>query len=176
MQQFILHLQSPQVGFSAAGAAWAYSTLIFFSLSGKSLFGFLSDRFPKRAVNMVCCVMMFAGTLILLDISQANAWFFCLLFGLRYGGITVTTKLVLVELFGMRSLGKLLGIMMGAELVFGSGGALLTGRLFDITGSYRSVFRVMAVCSIISVFLIALLNRKAPIFNYLNITPQEGHK
>jgi MFS family permease len=67
VQQFILHLQSPPVGFSPTGAAWAYSTLFFFSLSGKSFFGFLSDRFSKRVINLVCCVMMFAGTLILLD-------------------------------------------------------------------------------------------------------------
>ncbi|MGH9840480.1 MAG: MFS transporter [Blastocatellia bacterium] len=161
VQQFILHLQSPQVGFSPAGAAWAYSTLFFFSLSGKSFFGFLSDRFAKRAVNLVCCVMMFAGTLILLDITQANTWFFCVLFGLGYGGITVTTKLVLVELFGLRSLGKLLGIMMGAETIFGSGGNLLTGRLFDTTGSYQTAFKVMAVCSIVSVILMALLGRRS---------------
>ena len=162
VQQFILHLQSPQVGFSPTGAAWAYSTLFFFSLSGKSFFGFLSDRFPKRAVNLVCCVMMLAGTLILLSINQANTWFFCVLFGLGYGGITVTTKLVLVELFGLRSLGKLLGIMMGAETIFGGGGNLLTGRLFDTTGSYQAAFRVMAVCSIVSVLLMALLRRGSP--------------
>jgi len=162
VQQFILHLQSPQVGFSPAGAAWAYSTLFFFSLSGKSFFGFLSDRFPKRAINLACCVMMFAGTLILLDIDQANTWFFCVLFGLGYGGITVTTKLVLVELFGLRSLGKLLGIVMSAELIFGSGGNLLTGRLFDTTGNYQTAFKVMAVCSIVSIVLMALLHRKAP--------------
>ncbi len=162
VQQFILHLQSPQVGFSPADAAWAYSTLFFFSLSGKSLFGFLSDRFLKRAVNLVCCVMMFAGTLILLDINQANTWFFCALFGLGYGGVTVTTKLVLAELFGLRSLGKLLGVMMGAETIFGSGGNLLTGRLFDTTGSYQTAFKVMAVCSIISVILMALLHRSSP--------------
>jgi MFS family permease len=161
VQQFILHLQSPEVGFSLAGAAWAYSTLFFFSLAGKSLFGFLSDRFPKCAVNLACCVMMFAGTLILLKINQANTWFFCVLFGLGYGGITVTTKLVLAELFGLRSLGKLLGIMMGAETIFGSGGNLLTGRLFDATSSYQMAFRVMAVCSIVSVILMGLLYRSS---------------
>ncbi len=161
VQQFILHLQSPEIGFSLAGAAWAYSTLFFFSLAGKSFFGFLSDRFSKCAVNLICCVMMFAGTLILLKIDQGNTWFFCLFFGLGYGGITVTTKLVLAELFGLRSLGKLLGIMMGAETIFGSGGNLLAGRLFDATSSYQSAFKVMAICSIISVILMALLYRSS---------------
>jgi MFS family permease len=161
VQQFILHLQSPEVGFSLEDAAWAYSTLFFFSLAGKSFFGYLSDRFSTCAVNLVCCVMMFAGTLILLKIDQANTWFFCLLFGLGYGGITVTTKLVLAELFGLRSLGKLLGIMMGAETIFGSGGNLLTGRLFDATSSYQMAFKVMAVCSIVSVILMALLYRSS---------------
>jgi MFS family permease len=147
---------------SPANAAWAASTLFFFSLAGKSLFGALSDRFSKRAVNLACCALMCAGVLILLDLRQANLWFFCLLFGLGYGGVTVTGKLVLVELFGLRSLGKLLGVMMGAEAIFGSGGSLVTGRLFDKTGSYEAAFKVMAVCSIISVILMAMLGRRRP--------------
>jgi MFS family permease len=156
-QQFILHLQSPQVGFSPAGAAWAYSTLFFFSLSGKSFFGFISDRFQKSIVNLVCALMMLAGALLLLRINQTNTWFFCVLFGLGYGGVTVTTKLVLADRFGTRSLGKLLGLMMGAETIFGGGGNLLTGRIFDATGSYQTAFWVMAGCSMVSVLLMAPL-------------------
>ena len=162
VQQFILHLQSPQVGFSPASAAWAYSTLFFFSLAGKSSFGFLSDRFEKRAINLACCLTMLAGALLILKINQASTWFFCLLFGLGYGGITVTTRLVLAELFGLRSLGKLLAIMMSAETILGGGGNFLTGRLFDITGSYEAAFKVMAVCSIVSVVLMAMLRRRPP--------------
>jgi MFS family permease len=162
VQQFMLSLQSPQVGFSPADAAWAYSTLFFYSLMGKSLLGYLSDRFPKRAVNLISCALMCVGTLILLEISRTSAWFFCLVFGLGYGGVTVTTKLVLAELFGLRSLGKLLGIMTGAEAIFGGGGNLLTGRLFDATGSYEAAFKVMAACSIASVILMAMLGRRPP--------------
>jgi MFS family permease len=162
VQQFMLSLQSPQVGFSPATAAWAYSALFFYSLMGKTLLGYLSDRFPKRAVNLACCALMCAGTLILLDINQANTWFFCLLFGIGYGGVTVTTKLVLAELFGLRSLGKLLGIMTGTEALFGGGGNLLTGHLFDATGSYEAAFKLMAACSIASVILMAMLGGKPP--------------
>jgi MFS family permease len=162
VQQFILHLQSPQVGFSPAEAAWSYSTLFFFSLAGKPLFGFLSDRFEKRAVNLACCLMMLAGALLMLKICQANMWFFCLLFGLGYGGMTVTTRLVLAELFGLRSLGNLLAIMMSAETILGGGGNLLTGFLFDATGSYQAAFKLMAVCSILSVVLMAMLGRRPP--------------
>ncbi len=75
-------------------------------------------------------------------------------------GVTVTTKLVLVDLFGLRSVGKLLGVMTGVEAIFGSGGTLLTGRLFDKTGSYEAAFKVMAVCSIASVILMAMLGRR----------------
>jgi MFS family permease len=160
VQQFILHLQSPLVGFSPAEAAWAYSALFFFSLSGKSLFGFLSDRFEKRAVNLASGLMTFAGALLILKINQSNIWFFCLLFGLGYGGVTVTTRLVLAELFGLRSLGKLLAIMMSAETILGGGGNLLTGRLFDTSGSYQSAFKIMAVCSTVSVILMAMLGLK----------------
>ena len=160
VQQFILHLRSPRVGFSPAEAAWAYSTLFFFSLAGKSLFGFLSDRFEKRAVNLVCFLFTLAGALLVLRISHTNVWFFCLLFGLGYGGVTVSTRLILADLFGLRSLGKLLAIMMSAETLLGGGGNLLAGSLFDTTGSYQAAFKVMAVCSIVSVMLMAALLRR----------------
>jgi MFS family permease len=163
VQQFILHLRSPLVGFNAADAAWAYATLFFFSIAGKSLFGLLSDRFEKRAVNLACFVFTLAGALLILKISQGNIWFFCLLFGLGYGGVTVTTRLVLADLFGLRSLGKLLAIMMSAETLLGGGGNLLTGFLFDATGNYHAAFRAMVVCSIVSVILAALLLRWRPI-------------
>ena len=42
----------------------------------------------------------------------------------------------------------------------GGGANLLTGFLFDATGSYQSAFKVMAVCSIVSVLLMALLLRR----------------
>jgi MFS family permease len=160
VQQFVLHLRSPLVKFSAAETAWAYSTLFFFSLAGKSIFGFLSDRFEKRAVNLACFTFTLVGALLILKVSHANVWLFCLLFGLGYGGVTVTTRLVLAELFGLRSLGKLLAIMMSAETFLGGGGNLLTGYLFDATGSYQAAFIVMAACSIISVILMALLLRQ----------------
>ena len=105
---------------------------------------------------------MCAGKLILLNINQANTWFFCLLFGLGYGGVRAPTKLLLAELFGLRSLGKPLGIMTGAEAIFGGGGNLLTGRLFDATGSYETAFKLMAACSIASVILMAMLGGKTP--------------
>ncbi len=162
MQQFILHLRSPLIGFSPVEAAWAYSALFFFSLAGKSFFGFLSDRFEKRAVNLVCFLLTLAGALLMLKISQANVWFFCLLFGLGYGGVTVTTRLVLAEIFGLRSLGALLSIMASAETLLGGGGNLLTGRLYDVTGSYQAAFKVMAVCSIVSVILMVMLGRRLP--------------
>jgi cyanate permease len=54
-------------------------------------------------------------------------------------------------------LGKLLAVMMSAETLLGGGANLLTGFLFDATGSYQSAFKAMAVCSIVSVILMALL-------------------
>lgn len=174
VQQFILHLRAPRVNFTPADAAWAYSTLFFFSLAGKSLFGSISDRFEKRAVNLACFVFMLAGALLVLRIGHGNVWFFCLLFGLGYGGVTVTTRLVLADLFGLRSLGKLLAIMMSIETFLGGGGNLLAGYLFDKTGSYQPAFKVMAVCSIASVILMVLLGRKPSIWSLNQVAGQSA--
>ena len=68
-----------------------------------------------------------------------------------------------MELFDLRSLGKLLAIMMSAETILSDGGNFLTCRLFDITGSYQAAYRVMAVCSIVSIVLMGLLLRRGSI-------------
>ncbi|MCV4626637.1 hypothetical protein OFC18_31660, partial [Escherichia coli] len=72
-QQFVLYLQSPRIGMSAAAGSIALAGIFFVSFSGKFFFGYLSDRFRPARVMLVCALLMFAATLVLLRLTADNA-------------------------------------------------------------------------------------------------------
>lgn len=57
---------------------------------------------------------------------------------------------------GMADLGKVTGTITSLEMVGGTVGAIVSGVLFDATGSFASTWVVCLVCSVVMlVFLLA---------------------
>lgn len=156
-QHLPMHLQSAHIGFSTIQAGWALSLLFASAFIGRFLFGYLCDRFNKRVINVLCSLVFLAAMIVLINLTNQTVWLFCSLFGFGYSGMSITGKLVLAERFGMKSLGNLLGIMMGVETILGGFGILLMGRVFDTTKSYNIAFMVMAGCIFAATILLALL-------------------
>jgi MFS family permease len=163
-QQFILHIQSPTIGATAAQAATAQSMLFVTSVGGKFLFGFLSDKLPTVRVMLICCGVMFLATLLLLGFLTANTIFWFLLpFGLGYGGTFVLIQLLAVEFFGLRDIGKILGVLTVIETVGGFIGSVITGRLASAAGGdYTTAFYGVTIAAGISLVCVAALNFFAP--------------
>lgn len=140
-QQFILYLQSPKIGVPLATAALAQSALFAVSVGGKFLAGFLSDRFSPTAVMLLCGVVMFLSTLVLLDLSAGNALAFLLPFGLGYGGTFVLLQRLAADYFGRREYGKILGTITLIEILGAAVGGRVTGLLADRAGGdYTTAF------------------------------------
>lgn len=134
IQQLALYLQGPKIGFTLAEASVAVSTLWFSSLTGKFLFGWLSDRFSARRVMIVSSLLMFGATLLLLYLNVKTVYVFAVPFGLTYGGTFVLLQLVVVECFGRRDYGKILGAVTLIETVGGAVGPFVTARIADANG------------------------------------------
>ena len=61
-----------------------------------------------------------------------------------------------VQQFGMADLGKVTGTITSLEMVGGTVGAIVSGVLFDVTGSFASTWIVCLACSVVMlVFLLA---------------------
>ncbi|MCA1622575.1 MAG: MFS transporter [Acidobacteria bacterium] len=163
-QQFILHIQSPRIGATAAQAATAQSLLFVTSVGGKFLFGFLSDKLPTVRVMLICCGVMFLATLILLGFLTANTIFWFLLpFGLGYGGTFVLIQLLAVEFFGLRDIGKILGALTVIETFGGFVGSVITGRLASAAGGdYTTAFYGITMAAGLSLVCVVALNFFAP--------------
>lgn len=164
-QQFILYIQSPQIGVDAVVAGYAQSTIGLTAIGGKFLFGWLSDYLPTTRVMMVCCFLMFLSTLFLLGFLSAGTIFvFLIPFGLGYGGTFVLIQLLTVESFGLRDIGKILGTLTVIETSGGFVGSVVTGRLASANnGDYTSAFYGVTIASglaLLATFAIFLVNRK----------------
>jgi sugar phosphate permease len=133
-QQFNLYLQNT-IGVSPETASAAQSMLFVTSVGGKFLFGWLCDKFTTKTVILFCCGLMFAATLMLLGFLTAKTIFvFLVPFGLGYGGTFVLIQVLAVESFGLKDIGRILGVVTLVETLGGFAGSVITGRLASISG------------------------------------------
>jgi MFS family permease len=165
-QQFILYLQSPKIGVSLQTAAFAQSALFAVSIGGKFLAGFLSDRLRAPMVMVMCAAVMFAASLVLLDLNANNALLFLLPFALGYGGTFVLLQRLATEFFGRRDIGKVLGAVTMIEVIGAAIGGRITGYLADAAGGdYTYAFYGVTIAAglalLTTLAIFALARRRA---------------
>ncbi|MCA1481657.1 MFS transporter, partial [Bradyrhizobium sp. NBAIM08] len=129
VQQLNLYLQSPAIGMTLGASAGIQSTMAVASIGGKFFFGWLSDRVSKTWVNVMCCVLLCGAAVLLLNLSPGLALAFAIPFGLGYGGAFVLVQLLVAECFGLKHLGRILGVVTVVETLGGALGNFLTGKL-----------------------------------------------
>jgi MFS family permease len=129
--------------FEPQAAARYLAFAIGFSVVGRLSFGFLADRFTKSRILSCAFVLQALAVLCLFQIQSPGALpGFVVLFGLGLGGGAVLIPLLVGECFGLRAFGKILGIVMISATVGGAVGPVLTGYIFDVTGSYSLAFQL----------------------------------
>jgi sugar phosphate permease len=133
-----LDLHYPQ-----ADAASIISMVLGFSIAGRLIMGWLADRMPKKRV-MLIIYMLIALSIPLLFAGQSPLalYAFAAVFGLGLGGEYLIIPLMAAELFGVKVLGRLLGVVLTADGVAEAVAPVGIGYLHDVTGSYHTGFIV----------------------------------
>ncbi len=158
-QQLNLYLQGDRIGFTPEQASFVQSMLFAFSIGGKFLFGWLSDRFPPNRVMLLSASTMFLATLTFLFFNSSTVYFFAIFFGLNYGGTFVLLQLLVAEYFGLKEYGKILGVITIIETIGGAAGTIITGRIADANGGdFTQAFYGIIIVSAIALALVVLLN------------------
>ncbi|HKP68433.1 MAG TPA: MFS transporter [Pyrinomonadaceae bacterium] len=156
-QQLIL--QTAKIGFTPWQNTFVLSGLFAVSVAGKFLFGYLSDRFAPVRVILVCTILMFASTWLLLDLNETNAFLFLVPFGLGYGGAFVLIQRLVADFFGDRDYPKILGAITISETVGAVVGGMITGWLADRAGGdYAVGFVGVIVATGMALVLMVILN------------------
>jgi MFS family permease len=138
------------------------SLVLVGSLVGRILMGYLADRWPRKQV-MILIYLIVASAIPLLFVA-GQAWArpaFALLFGIGLGGDYMIIPLMAADLFGTRTLGRLLGIVLTADGVAEAVAPMLVASIRDRTGSYAPGFAVLIVLAAIGATAVALLPARA---------------
>ncbi|MEE8472807.1 MAG: MFS transporter [Dehalococcoidia bacterium] len=111
------------------------------NMVGKLVMGPISDRIGRKATLSI--VFFMAGTMMLWLLVTREEWMFYVfaaLFGFAYGAWIPMFPAIMGDLFGMASLGALVGANHLAVSVGAAIGSFLGGYIFDVTGSYFWAF------------------------------------
>ena len=146
--------------FDARTATNAVSLFFFCALVGKFAFGLVSDFLDPRKVFFGNILVMLVGSLILVRMDIALIWIAVVTFGLGWGGVYTVLQLTVMNTFGTRDAGKILGTITVLDATGGGLGIWLTGVIYDATGSYEIPFLIFAGLILIA---LAALTRVRPL-------------
>ena len=143
-------------------SATAVSILFFGGFVGKLIAGYLAETFGRKLILLSALGLMLLGALALLyaiKSTSANAlWGGLVFFGFGWGGIYTLIQLLSADLFGMRALGKILGVINVLDAFGGAMGPFVTAKLADVTGSYFASFAVMTGLLCVAALAASMLN------------------
>ncbi len=146
------HIQS--IGMTATVAASTVSlNAVFTGLSGLC-WGWLTEKIQIRfCYALVATLMAVSVILFTLVNSPSGSFLVASLFGISLGGMLVVPSVSFADYFGRESLGAIRGV---AEpfVAFGQAiGALMSGIIYDMSGSYDTAFYIMAIIAVFAVFM-----------------------
>ena len=97
---------------------------------------------------------------MLARMDPAQVWLAVTAFGLGWGGAYTLLQLSVMNTFGIRDAGKILGTITILDATGGGLGIWLTGLIYDAAGSYEIPFAIF--CGLI-VFALLCLTQARPV-------------
>ncbi len=151
-----VHIVSHAVGLgiSAASAANILATFGAISIPGRLIMGSASDRIGiKYSLVFVLGLMLVALLWLQLARELWMLYLFGAVFGFAYGGLSCLQSLTAAKLFGLSSLGVIVGTLSFSFTSGGAVGTVLAGYIFDVTGSYSLAFLISAIMALVGCVL-----------------------
>jgi len=157
MQNLKLYLSLDR-GLAQGRVATLLSLILAGSIAGRLLMGWLADRWPKKRV-MLLIYGIVAATIPLLTFAPSEPVLFsgALLFGIGLGGDYMIIPLMAAELFGVRVLGRLMGVILTADGVAEAVAPMLVAGIRDRFGSYAGGFGLLVGLAALGALAVALL-------------------
>lgn len=156
MQHIKLYLRD--LSFSQTDAAQVMSFVLLASLAGRVLMGFLADLINRKSVMiLIYLIVASAIPLLLLPDFPGRIYIFAVIFGIGLGGDYMIIPLMAGDLFGVKALGRTMGIILVADGIAEASFPMLVGRLYDVSKSYTTGFLVLIGLATLGAIIISLL-------------------
>ncbi len=128
------------------------------SIFGRIIIGGLSDRTrSKPSLILVLITLTLSLSWLVFADNLWALYLFGVGFGFAWGGLSALQSLVTAELFGLSALGILVGNFSFAFCFGGLVGPIITGHIFDVSGSYKTAFIMLAISGLMALLSILWL-------------------
>jgi len=156
IQHFVLFLLDHS--FTREKAAGVMSFLLISSILGRLVMGWLADRIPKKYVMLIAFSAVAAAVPVLYAPGLTKlVYVFAFIFGFGMGADYMLIPLVTAECFGVRSLGKIMGIVITTDSLGQALAPVLVGRLYDLNRNYNLAFALVAVAAAIGAMAVLFI-------------------
>jgi MFS family permease len=138
--------------------------VLFSSIGGRLVMGYLADRFSKKVVMSVTYLMV-AGTIPLITLVSPSSpeivYIFAVLFGFGMGADYMLIPLMAAEKFGVNSLARVMAIILPTDTIGQTWFPWIVSKIQE-QGGYPFALKVVFLLSAIgAVSILMLPNRKA---------------
>jgi sugar phosphate permease len=143
-------------------AARVVSLVLASSLVGRLLMGWLADRYAKKYVMLLIYSLVAASIPLLFFASTPGViYLFAVLFGIGLGGDYMIIPLMAAELFGVKIMGRLMGVVLTADGVAEAVIPMLVGAIYERANkNYSMGFSLLIALAIIGAISILMLPKK----------------
>ena len=160
----MLHLPSFVVdaGFSANIGMTAVALIGLFNIFGSFFFGWGGGRYSKKNLLAIIYALRAVAIAIFLvfPLSTATVWVFAAAMGLLWLGTVPLTNGLIAQIFGLRYMSMLTGVVFLGHQLGAFLGVWLGGRIFDETGSYLLAWLIAIGLSIVAALCSWPINEK----------------
>jgi len=150
------------LGMTTTVAAALVSTMAASSVLARLAVGSFFDRVGGKVTIILCLVPLLGSLLALLAIDTPNPLFAVMIvYGFAHGGLFTVMSPTIAEYFGLKAHGTLFGSIIFFGTISAATAPILAGYIFDTTGSYSMMFRILIVMASLGLILTLILPRKS---------------
>ena len=155
-----IKLYLSDLNYSQQEAANVMSFVLLSSLIGRVLMGWLADLIRRKYVMLlIYFIVLLSIPLLLMPEFSGRIYIFAIIFGIGLGGDYMIIPLMAGDLFGLKALGRTMGIILVADGVAEALFPVLLGTLYSEQVGYTIGFSVLIGVALLGAIFIALLSK-----------------
>jgi sugar phosphate permease len=147
--------------FTQQTAANVISLILASSIAGRLIMGWLADKFPKKYIMLLIYAIVAASIPLLYLAGQPGIiYLFAIVFGIGLGGDYMIIPLMAAELFGVKVLGRVMGLILTFDGLAEAYAPMLVAWMRDSSSSYANGFATLIILGVIGFMAISFLPRR----------------
>lgn len=151
------------IGVPYQEASSVLGLMVMMSVPGRFIFGWMGDRFNKKILVFLLCLVQAVGIFIFIHATTPLLlYLFVIIYGIGYGGVIPLTISLRADLFGRKNYATIAGISMSIAMIGSVAAPIFAGYLYDTTQSYSLAFYIFIAMIIISGILFLLIPKPKP--------------